>query len=350
MQKIQNFINGEYCDPQSGNWLDNYNPATGEVYSQVADSEAMDVILAIQSANKAFEKWKKTSVEDRAEILMKIGDLIEARQEELAKAESIDQGKTYQHAFTKELPRAMLNFRFFAREILQHKEYSTVSSNNTVNYTRRQPLGVAGLISPWNLPLYLATWKIAPALACGNTAILKPSEFTPMTASMLGEIFNEAGLPPGVCNIVHGRGEVVGDALTKHPGVPLISFTGSTATGEKILNASSSRFKKVSLELGGKNATIVMNDADLKKTVPGVIAATFLNQGEVCLCGEKILVQEGIYDEFVEKFAAATKKLKVGDPSDPETFMGPLVSKPHFEKVKSMIELAKKRSGQDVGW
>ncbi|MCB0407272.1 MAG: aldehyde dehydrogenase [Bdellovibrionales bacterium] len=348
MEKLLNFINGEYSEPQSGQYLDNFDPSTGGVYSKVADSDSLDMILAIQSANKAFEKWKSTPVEKRAEILYKIADLIDANADALAFAESQDQGKPVALAKKVDIPRAALNFRFFAGAILHHTEMATDKDGKLLNYTLRQPLGVAGLISPWNLPLYLLTWKIAPALACGNTAVCKPSEFTSKTASLLGAIFNEAGLPPGVCNIVLGRGETVGQTLVSHPGVPLISFTGGTATGEKILKSTASHFKKVSLELGGKNATIVLKDADLKKTIPGVIQASFMNQGEVCLCGEKILVQEEIYDEFLEKFVAATKELQVGDPQDPKTFMGPLVSEPHYLKVKSLIDLARKDKGKII--
>lgn len=346
MDKLLNFINGEYAEPSSGEYLDNYNPATGEVDSLVADSNEMDMVLAIQSANKAFEKWKKLPLQERVGYLFKISELIEKYSDEFAEAESRDQGKPVALAKKVDIPRAALNFRFFAGEILHHKEISTDVDGKLLNYTLRQPLGVAGLISPWNLPLYLLTWKIAPALACGNTAVCKPSEFTSRTASMLGKIFNEAGLPPGVCNIVLGRGETAGQTLVSHPGVPLISFTGGTATGEKILKSTASHFKKVSLELGGKNATIVLKDADLKKTIPGVINASFMNQGEVCLCGEKILVQEEIYDEFVEKFVEATKAVVVGDPKDPKTFMGPLVSKQHYDKVTNMIELARKDQGK----
>lgn len=346
MKMLQNFINGEYADSQSGEYLDNYDPSTGQVYSQIPDSNALDMVHAIQSANKAFEKWKKTPVEKRAEILYRIADGIDKNAESLAQAESRDQGKPVALAAKVDIPRAALNFRFFAGAILHHKEMSTDVDGKLLNYTLRQPVGVAGLISPWNLPLYLLTWKIAPALACGNTAVCKPSEFTSMTAFLLGKIMNEAGLPAGVCNIVLGRGETVGQTLVSHPGVPLISFTGGTATGEKILKSTAGLFKKVSLELGGKNATLVLKDADLKKAVPGAVNASFLNQGEICLCGEKILVQQEIYDEFVEKFVAATQALKVGDPRSKEVFMGPLVSKSHFEKVKSLIELAKKDQGK----
>lgn len=346
MQKLDNFINGGYVAPHSGQYLENFDPSTGEVYSLVADSDALDMVQAIQSANKAFDKWSQTPAAERAALLYKIADEIERRADELAQAESRDQGKPVHLAKRVDIPRAALNFRFFAGAILHHKEMSTDVDGKLLNYTLRQPVGVAGLISPWNLPLYLLTWKIAPALACGNTAVCKPSEFTSMTAYLLGDIMKTAGLPPGVCNIVLGRGETVGQMLVEHPGVPLISFTGGTATGEKIIKSAAPHFKKVSLELGGKNATIILKDADLKKAIPGAIAASFQNQGEVCLCGEKILVQQEIYDEFVEKFVAETKKLVVGDPRDEKTFMGPLVSRQHLDKVQSLIELAKKDKGK----
>jgi acyl-CoA reductase-like NAD-dependent aldehyde dehydrogenase len=346
MEHLRNFINGEYVPPNSGEFLENFDPSTGEVYSLVPDSDALDMVQAIQSANKAFDKWSQTPVAERAAILYRVADGIEKRADALAQAESRDQGKPVRLARTVDIPRAALNFRFFAGAILHHKEMSTDVDGKLLNYTLRQPVGVAGLISPWNLPLYLLTWKIAPALACGNTVVCKPSEFTSMTAFLLGEILNEAGVPKGVCNIVLGRGETAGHTLVSHPGVPLISFTGGTATGEKILKSTAPHFKKVSLELGGKNATIVLKDADLKKTIPGVILASFQNQGEVCLCGEKILVQEEVYEEFLEQFVAATKKLVVGDPKDEKTFMGPLVSRPHLDKVMSLIELAKKDKGK----
>jgi acyl-CoA reductase-like NAD-dependent aldehyde dehydrogenase len=297
--------------------------------------------MAVVAAKKAFAKWSKTSAQERANILYKIADLLERDKEKFAKAESIDQGKTYKRALEIELPRAVLNFRFFAGAILHQKETSTTVGDDYLNYTLRQPVGVAGLISPWNLPLYLITWKLAPALAYGNTAVCKPSEFTSMTAFMLASILQEANLPEGVCNMVFGTGERAGSVLVEHPSVPLISFTGGTATGEKIYRASATHFKKLSLELGGKNPNIIFNDADLKKCVPMTINSSFANQGEICLCGSRIYVQDEILPKFLEQFKAETEKLIVGDPLDEKTFVGPLVSAQHLDKVMSCVEKAK---------
>lgn len=346
MEKRLNFINGEYREPVSGRYLDKTDPSTGEVFARVPDSDELDVVYAIQSAHKAFEKWRDRPAEERAQVLHRIADLIEKNADSLAEAESRDTGKPVHLAKKMDMVRAAQNFRFFAGAILHHTEIATDMDGHSVNYTVRQPMGVAGLISPWNLPLYLLSWKIAPAIAVGNTAVCKPSEFTPTTATMLGGILNEAGLPPGVVNIVHGRGEVAGATLVKHPGVPLISFTGGTATGAKISEMAAPHFKKVSLELGGKNATIVLKDAPLKKVIPYVVRASFLNQGEICLCGSKILVQEDIYEEFLEQLVKATRELKVGDRTLPDTFMGPLINQMHFEKVRGAIELAQKDGGK----
>lgn len=346
MQRLLNFIDGQYREPISGQYLPNFDPSTGEVYSEVADSNELDVITAIQAATKAFEKWKNTPAEERSKILFRIADLIEQNLEKLAAAESKDQGKPIALARKMDIPRAAWNFRFFASKILHKEEMATDMDSKAINYVLRQPVGVAGLISPWNLPLYLLTWKIAPAIAVGNTAVCKPSEMTSMTASLLGEILNEAGLPPGVVNIVLGRGEPAGSTLCSHPGVPLISFTGGTATGEKIIQSTAPHFKKLSLELGGKNANIILKDADLKKAIPTTVRSSFLNQGEICLCGSKILVQEDIYEEFISEFVKQTNELIVGDPSDEKSFMGPLVSKAHLDKVTSAIELAKKERAE----
>lgn len=346
MKRLANYINGEFVAPKEGRYLPNYNPATGEVYSEIPDSGLLDVVAAIQSANKAFETWSKIKTSDRADFLYKIADRIDARADELALAESIDQGKPVKLAKNMDIKRAALNFRFFAGAILHHKEMATEADGGLLNYTTRSPLGVAGLITPWNLPLYLLTWKIAPALACGNTAVCKPSEFTPMTASLLCEIFSEVGLPPGVCNMVHGTGQEVGNALVAHPGVPLISFTGGTVTGEKIQQTAAPHFKKLSLELGGKNANIIFNDADLRLAVPTSIRSSFLNQGEICLCGSRIFVQEDIYEKFLEDFVKQTEALKVGDPLHEDTFMGPVVSRAHYDKVMSKIEQAKQEKGK----
>lgn len=346
MQKINNFINGEYVAPESGNYMDNYNPATGEVYSQLADSEAVDVVRAFQAAHKAFEDWSKRPVQERTQILLKVADLIEERKIDFAEAESRDMGKPLWLAKDVDMNRAVLNFRFFANRMLQHQEKASDMDGGGINYSRHEPIGVTGLISPWNLPLYLMTWKIAPSLAVGNTAICKPSELSPMTATMLGEVFNEAGLPPGVCNIVHGRGEKVGDALVTHPGIPLISFTGGTDTGAKILERAAPHFKKMGMELGGKNANIIFNDADLEKCIAMTLKSSFLNSGQVCLCGSRIYVQQDIYDSFMEKFVKATKDIRLGDPMDPNTFMGPVVSKDQYDKIKKTIEQAVKEGGK----
>ncbi len=342
MEMIENFINNEFLPPREGRYLDNYNPATGKVYSRLPDSRDEDVAMAVVAAKKAFPKWSKKTAQERADYLFKIADLIDKNREALAAAESRDQGKTVKLAREVDIPRASLNFRFFAGKILQQQEMSTTVGDTLLNYTLRQPVGVAGLISPWNLPLYLLTWKIAPALAAGNTVVCKPSEFTSMTAFLLAKILVEAGLPAGVCNIVFGTGERAGSVLVDHPSVPLISFTGGTVTGEKIYKAAAPNFKKISLELGGKNPNIIFDDADLTKCVPTTVRSSFQNQGEICLCGSRIYVQEKIYDQFLEQFKAETEKLVVGDPSDEKTFMGPLVSAQHLDKVVSCIEQARK--------
>lgn len=348
MLRLKNFINGEYIEPVEQRYMENFDPSIGEVYSELPDSSALDVIKAIQSAHKAFETWKNVKAEKRSEILFKIADLIDRDREKLARAESRDQGKPFKLAYEMDIPRAALNFRFFASRIIHKQEIATDMDGEALNYVSRKPLGVVGLISPWNLPLYLLTWKIAPALAAGNTAVCKPSEFTSMTAYLLGEILNEAGVPPGVCNIVFGQGDPVGSTLCAHPGVAAISFTGGTVTGEKIIQSTAAHFKKLSLELGGKNATIILKDADLKKAMPTLVRSSFLNQGEICLCGSKILVQQDIYEEFLAEFTKQTEALIVGDPNEEQTFMGPLISKAHLDKVQSFIEMARKEKGKIV--
>jgi aminomuconate-semialdehyde/2-hydroxymuconate-6-semialdehyde dehydrogenase len=346
MKKLKNFIAGEFVDPANGSWMDKTSPVNGEKIYQLPDSNEVDVVMAVKAANEAFEGWSGMKAEERSKILFRIGDAIEQKLEELATAETQDTGKTLALSKSMDIPRAAKNFRFFASRILHKTEKATDMDGEALNYELRQPIGVAGLISPWNLPLYLLSWKIAPALACGNTAVCKPSEFTSQTAYMLAEIMHEAGLPKGVCNMVFGKGETAGRALVSHPGVPIVSFTGGTATGAKIQEYCASSFKKVSLELGGKNATIILKDADLKKVIPTVLRASFLNQGEICLCGSKILVQEEVYAEFCEVFAEAASHLVIGDPMHDKTFMGPLISPEHFIKVSGMVQLAKKEKGK----
>lgn len=346
MEKMMNFVNGEYVEPHSGVHMDNYDPSTGKVYCQVPDSNEVDVVFAIQAAKKAYESWKKTTVNERATILNKVADLLEARTDEFAEAESRDVGKPYWLAKNIEIPRAISNFRFFASKILTMESSSSVMDDHAINYTLRQSVGVCGLIAPWNLPFYLMTWKLAPCLAMGNTAVCKPSEVTPMTAMMLGEVLNEAGLPKGVCNIIVGRGQTAGAALVSHPAVPVISFTGGTSTGEVVQQLAAPHVKKVSLELGGKNANIIFDDADIKKAVATTLRSSFQNSGQICLCGSRVLVQQKIYDEFMEEFRKQTKELIAGDRKDENTFIGPLVSKEHYEKVLSCIEQAKKEDGK----
>ena len=348
MNQLKNFVNGAYVDPSDNRYLDKISPRTGEKIYELPDSSELDVVQAIKAASDAFPGWSELKAAERSRILNKVADGIDGRLEELAHAETEDVGKPLELSRTLDIPRASWNFRFFASKILHKYEMASDMDGEALNYVLRQPVGVAGLISPWNLPLYLLTWKIAPALAFGNTAVCKPSEFTSKTAFMLGNILNEAGVPKGVCNIILGRGEPAGSMLVKHPSVPLISFTGGTTTGEKIQAMAASSVKKLSLELGGKNATIVLKDADLSKVIPEIARSSFLNSGEICLCGSKILVQEDIYKEFLAQFIDYVKTLKVGDPLEKGTFMGPLISKPHLDKVASWLEVAKKDGGKVV--
>ncbi|MGI8820507.1 MAG: aldehyde dehydrogenase [Chthoniobacterales bacterium] len=346
LPRIANFIGGEWREPASGTYLDNIEPATGKVYSCVAESDARDVEFAVAAAEKAFAGWSRTPAAERSRLLLRIADFIERDLEKLALAESIDTGKPLSLARNLDIPRAASNFRFFATAILHTSSEAHITDQVAFNYTLRSPLGVVGLISPWNLPLYLLTWKIAPALACGNTAVAKPSELTPMTASLLCEICREAGLPAGVLNIVQGTGAQVGAALTAHSKVAAISFTGGTVTGRKVAESCAPLFKKVSLELGGKNPNIIFADADLNAAIAGSVRSSFANQGQVCLCGSRIFVERPVYDEFVARFVAAVSQLKLGDPLDPATDQGAIVSQTQLEKVKFYAELAQQEGGE----
>ena len=345
--KIKNFINGEYVEPISGNWLDNYEPMTGTVYSQIADSDERDVANAYEAAKKAFPEWSNTPIEKRSRILMRIADLIEENLERLAEAETRDNGKPLSLSKTVDIPRGSANFRFYANAITQFGSEAHESTGlSTINFTLREPLGVVGCISPWNLPLYLFSWKIAPALATGNTVVAKPSEITPMTAFLLGEICNKAGLPKGVLNIIHGLGPKAGEAIVSHPDIKAISFTGGTVTGQHIARTAAPMFKKLSLELGGKNPNIIFADCDYDKMLAVTLKSSFSNQGQICLCGSRIFVEKPIYEKFKKDFIARTKALKVGNPFDSETNIGAMVSKAHLEKVMSYIELAKTEGGK----
>ena len=345
-KKIRNFIDGEFVEPLGGKYLDNIEPATGKPYSQVADSGKEDVDLAVEAAENAFADWSKKPAAERSQILLRIADLIARDLEKFARAESIDTGKPITLARSLDIPRAVSNFRFFATAILHTENEAHVTDDVAFNYTLRQPRGIAGLISPWNLPLYLLSWKIAPAIAVGNTAIAKPSELTPMTASLLCEVCVEAGLPNGVLNVVHGQGPTVGAAITAHPKITTISFTGGTITGRKVAEAAAPLFKKISLELGGKNPNIIFADADLDAAIAGSVRSSFANQGQVCLCGSRVFVERSIYAKFAERFIAKASQLKQGDPLDEKTEQGAIVNQAQLAKIKFYVDLAQKEGGK----
>ena len=344
--KIDNYIGGELVAPFSQNYLDNIEPATGNVYSQIPDSDDRDVDSAVTFAKKAFSEWSAFSNDKRSAYLLKIADLIDQNHEALAKAESKDNGKPINLASKVDIPRASANFRFFATAILHFSSESHSMEGEAINYTHRSPVGVAGCISPWNLPLYLFTWKIAPALAMGNTVVAKPSELSPMTAYMLSELCQQAGLPEGVLNIVHGLGNKAGEAIVEHDDIPIISFTGGTATGRKIASIAGPMFKKLSLELGGKNPNIIFEDCDFDLAVKTSVKSSFSNQGEICLCGSRIFIQRSIYQKFKDEFLDQVSNLVVGDPENDNTNLGALVSEAHMNKVLSYIALAKEEGGK----
>lgn len=346
MIKIENYIGGELVQPASGEYLDNFNPATAEVYSLIPDSDVSDVQTAVEAAKAAFPAWSRMSPEERFTVLMRLVALIERDLDALALAESIDNGKPVSLARTVDIPRAVANFRFYATAAMHtsNESHDTVGQS-ALNYTLRQPLGVVGCISPWNLPLYLFTWKIAPAIAAGCTVVAKPSEVTPMTAYLLSKLCIEAGLPPGVLNIVHGTGPKVGSAIVAHKDVKAISFTGGTKTGEGIARTAAPMFKKLSLELGGKNPNIIFADCNYDEMLATTVRSSFSNQGEICLCGSRIFVERTIYEKFRSDFVTRVAALKVGDPLEPDTDVGAIVSKQHFDKIMSYIELAKTEGG-----
>ncbi len=346
--RLANFIDGRFVAPVSNQYFDDIEPATGNVLAQIPDSDRGDVDAAVAAAKRAFPQWSRTRAEERSRILLKLADLIEANLDELAALESRDNGKPVSLAKRMDIPRAVANFRFFATAILHHASEAHVTDTVALNYTLRQPIGVAGLISPWNLPLYLLSWKIAPAIASGNTCVAKPSELTPLTANRLCELSIDAGLPAGVMNIIHGYGAKAGAAICEHPDVPLISFTGGTVTGARVAAAAAPMFKKLSLELGGKNPNLIFADADLDQAIATSIQSSFANQGEICLCGSRIFVDRAIYTQFVERFVEATRKLRIGDPTDAATDVGALISEAHLQKVAGYIELAKQEGGAVV--
>ena len=346
MDILQNFIDGSYQKPVNKNYLDNIEPATGLIYGQTPDSCQADVELAISAAEKALPQWRSMPLEQRADILYAIAQGIESKLDELALAESIDNGKPISLAKTVDIPRAASNFKFFAHACSQFFSESHSMSGMATNYTLRQAIGIVGCISPWNLPLYLFTWKIAPALAAGNCVIAKPSEVTPKTAALLGEICQAAGLPNGVLNILHGTGANVGSAICNHKKIKAISFTGGTATGAAIATQLAPQFKKLSLELGGKNPALVFADCDFEATVEQVFRASFANQGQICLCASRVYIERPLFEKFKQALVAKTHTLQPEDPLTKSSQMGAIVSKDHLEKVLGYIELAKSEGGK----
>ena len=346
MTKIKNYINGEYVPPIADGWLDNYNPSTGEIYGKIPNSSKEDIELAYKSANVAFDSWSNTPIDERSKILIKIADLLEGNLVRFAEAESRDNGKPISLALSVDIPRAASNFRFFGNAITQFASESHESvGQNAINYTLRKPIGVVGCISPWNLPLYLFTWKIAPAIAAGNCVVAKPSEVTPMTAYLLGDICTKAGLPKGVLNIVHGLGNTTGQAIVEYPNIKAISFTGGTKTGAHIAKVAAPMFKKLSLELGGKNPNIIFADCDYDDMLQTTVRSSFANQGQICLCGSRIFVEKSIYKKFKTDFVNEVAKLKIGHPSEDKSSLGALVSNEQLQKVLDYIEIAKKEGG-----
>lgn len=347
VREVKLFINGEYVESSSQSIFEVKNPATQEIIATVHEASFDDVDRACVAARKAFEEgpWRTMPVSERCAKVRRMSEIILERKEELARLEAMDVGKPYRVAIEKEIPRAAHNLKFFADFMEKQGGEVYPMDEEYLNYTRYEPVGVASLITPWNLPFMLTTWKLGPCLATGNTAVIKPAEMTPLTVSLLGEIAKEAGIPDGVVNIIHGFGpNSAGEYMTTHPEVDLISFTGETATGKAILKNGADTLKKVSFELGGKAANIVFADANLDKAIPVSIQAAFMNSGQVCLAGSRILVQRSIMDEFVERFKQAASELVVGDPQDAKTNMGPVVSSEHYEKVTGYLQIAKEEN------
>lgn len=356
MRKVLNFINGERKEPSSSEYFDILNPTNQMVIAQSARSNALDAVYAVQAASKAFSDWSQTPPFERAALLNKVADLIEKKADFFAQLECENVGKPLALSRSVDVERTILNFRYFAAKLISSTTESILSFSRNPdqldkvihyhNTVLRQPCGVAALIAPWNYPLYTLTWKLAPCLAMGNTAVCKPSELTPLTADALCDILTEAGIPRGVVNFVFGYGSEVGAPLVQNPVVKLISFTGSNETGAQIQKLTAGQHKKLSLEMGGKNATIVFNDANLKEALAGALRAAFINSGQVCLAGSRLFLQEGIYKEFLSEFVKATQELKVGNPKEIDTFMGPLASAAQLEKVEAAVAQARLEKGK----
>ena len=341
---LMNYINGRFQAHSGDEWLEVLEPATGRQFARVPLSSSSDVNSAVLAARGAQSEWGEASQSERADWLDKIADELETRYEDIASLESRDTGKPISLARAVDAHRSVSNFRFFAEMVREHRG-EVFEMPDATNFVTHKPVGVGALITPWNLPLYLLSWKVAPAIGMGNTVVCKPSELTPMTANLLMEVVDEVGLPPGVVNLVHGDGQGAGSTLVSHRGIDLVSFTGGTLTGSKVAEAAAPQFKKISLELGGKNSSIVLDDCDIDLAVKGVVRSGFMNQGQVCLCGSRVLVQDGIYDQFVGRFIEEVEAMKIGDPSDEQTELGALISAEHLEKVEGYIELAKEEGG-----
>ena len=344
MDDLRNYIGGQFLTHSGGQWMDNPEPATGSQICRIPLSDASDVDAAVGAARAAQPAWGSLSHSERADWLDRIADALEARYEEIAALESRDTGKPISLARTVDAHRSVSNFRFFAG-ILREHEGDVFEMASATNYVVNKPVGVGALITPWNLPLYLLSWKVAPAIGMGNTVVCKPSELTPLTADLMMRVIDEVGLPAGVVNLVHGDGAGAGAPLVAHSDVDLVSFTGGTSTGEKVAASAAPAFKKLSLELGGKNASIVFADCDMDSTVAGVVRAGFLNQGQVCLCGSRVLVEDSVYAEFRDRFVDAVEAMRIGDPSDESTDLGALISEDHLAKVQGYVELAKQEGG-----
>ena len=344
MDDLRNYIGGQFLTHSGGQWMDNLEPASGSQICRIPLSNASDVDAAVGAARAAQPAWGALSHSERADWLDRIADALEARYEEIAALESRDTGKPISLAREVDAHRSVSNFRFFA-EILREHEEEVFEMASATNYVVNKPVGVGALITPWNLPLYLLSWKVAPAIGMGNTVVCKPSELTPLTADLMMRVIDKVGLPAGVVNLVHGDGAGAGAPLVAHSDVDLVSFTGGTSTGEKVAASAAPAFKKLSLELGGKNASIVFADCDMEATVAGVVRAGFLNQGQVCLCGSRVLVEDSVYAEFQDRFVDAVEEMRIGDPSDESTELGALISEDHLTKVQGYVELAKQEGG-----
>lgn len=344
MDEIKNFIDGEFLLSTSGQYIDDINPATGELIGKITNSNAQDVQNAVDAASRALQSWSSLTIKERITWLDKIADALESKKELIAQTESRDTGKPISLARRVDANRSITNFRFFA-EFTAKQNDMQFDMDDAINYVHRKPVGIVGLITPWNLPLYLLTWKIAPALVMGNTIIAKPSELTPLTANLFASTLQEIGFPKGVFNIVHGLGPNAGQPILEHPKIKAISFTGGTQTGRIVAKTAAPLFKKLSLELGGKNATIILDDADLHAAAKGAAKAGFTNSGQVCLCGSRILVDASVATEFTELLLNEVRAMKQGDPQNEDTEIGSVISIQHLEKVESYVELAKQEGG-----